>query len=171
MIIVVMGVSGIGKTTVGKRLAAALGARFLEGDSYHPSANIEKMKHGHPLTDADRQPWLEILAGKLEESRAKGESVVLACSALRRRYRDTLRAGHADVDFVFLNAEQAVIQKRLDARRHHFMPPSLLDSQFADLEAPGADERAIPADAGQSPDAIVDSVLAVLGARGAERSG
>jgi gluconokinase len=165
MIIVVMGVSGIGKTTVGRRLAAALDARFLEGDSYHPAANIEKMKHGEALTDTDRRPWLEALAGALAESRAKGESVVLACSALRRRYRDILRDGHDDVDFIFLNADQALIQKRLDARRDHFMPPSLLDSQFADLEVPGADERAIPADAGQSPDAIVASVLAALRAR------
>lgn len=165
MIIVVMGVSGIGKTTVGKRLAEKMGARFIEGDRYHPPANIEKMKRGEPLTDADRQPWLETLAGELAASRAKGESVVLACSALRRRYRDILRAGHKDVDFVFLNADQAVIQKRLDARRGHFMPPSLLDSQFAALERPGADERAIPAGATQPPDAIVDAVLTALRSR------
>src|SRR5471032_1255539 len=113
MIVIVMGVSGVGKTTVGKRLAELLGARFLEGDKFHPPENIEKMSHGEPLTDADRKPWLQRLAGEVAASRAKGESVVLACSALRRRYRDILRAGQGDVDFVFLAADQAVIQKRL----------------------------------------------------------
>lgn len=162
MIVVVMGVSGVGKTTVGKGLAEALGARFLEGDDFHPKANIEKMSHGEPLSDADRKPWLERLAGELAVSRAKGESVVLTCSALRRRYRDILRAGHEDVDFVFLDAEQAVIQKRIDARKGHFMPPSLLDSQFAALERPGPDERAVRADATQPPDAIVAAVLQEL---------
>jgi gluconokinase len=162
MILVVMGVSGVGKTTVGKALAARLGARFLEGDRYHPPANIEKMSRGEPLTDADRLPWLETLAAELADSRGKGEDVVLACSALRRGYRDILRAGHGDVDFVFLHAEQAVIQRRLDSRRDHFMPPSLLDSQFAALEPPAADERVIPADAESDPTAIVDAVMRQL---------
>jgi gluconokinase len=154
-----MGVSGVGKTTIGKQIAKQLGARFLEGDDYHPKANIEKMSHGEPLTDADRKPWLDRLARELDASRVKGENVVLTCSALRRLYRDILRAGHDDVDFVFLDAEQAVIQKRLDARKGHFMPPSLLDSQFAALERPGPDERAVPADATQPPGAIVAAVL------------
>ncbi len=162
MIVVVMGVSGVGKTTVGKRLAERLGARYIEGDKFHPPANIEKMSRGEPLSDDDRKPWLERLAAELDVSRAKGESVVLACSALRRRYRDILRAGHDDVDFVFLDADQAVIQKRLDARRNHFMPPSLLDSQFAALERPGPDERAVRVDATQPPDIIVESVLRQL---------
>jgi gluconokinase len=166
MIIVVMGVSGVGKTTVGKQLAETLGARFLEGDDFHPKANIEKMSHGEPLTDADRKPWLERLAGELAVSRAKGESVVLTCSALRRRYRDILRAGHEDVDFVFLDADQAVIQKRIDARKGHFMPPSLLDSQFAALERPGTDERVVRGNATQPPDAIVAAVLQQLHQRG-----
>jgi gluconokinase len=166
MIVVVMGVSGVGKTTVGKGLAEALGARFLEGDQFHPKANIEKMSHGEPLTDADRKPWLERLAVELDASRVGGKSVVLACSALRRSYRDILRAGHDDVDFVFLDAEQAVIQKRLDARKGHFMPPSLLDSQFAALERPGPDERTVRAEATQPPDGIVASVLHQLRQRG-----
>jgi len=166
MIVVVMGVSGVGKTTVGKRLAEALSARFLEGDDFHPTANIEKMSHGEPLTDADRKPWLERLACELDASRAKGESVVLTCSALRRLYRDILRAGHDDVDFVFLDADQAVIQKRIDSRKGHFMPPSLLDSQFAALERPGPDERAVRADATQPPDVIVAAVLQELRRRG-----
>ena len=169
-LIVVMGVSGVGKTTVGKRLAERLGVEFLEGDSFHPPANIAKMKNGEPLTDADRQPWLEILARELAARRDAGNGVVLACSALRRRYRDILRAGHDDVDFVFLDADQAVIQRRLDARHGHFMPPSLLDSQFATLEKPGPDERAIVVDACQPPDAIVETVLQQLAARGAAQS-
>jgi gluconokinase len=162
MIVVVMGVSGVGKTTIGKRLAEALGARLLEGDDFHPKANIEKMSRGEALTDADRKPWLERLAAELDASRAKGESVVLTCSALRRSYRDILRAGHDDVEFVFLDAAQSVIQKRIDARKGHFMPPSLLDSQFAALERPGTDERAVRGDATQPPEAIVASVLQQL---------
>jgi gluconokinase len=165
-LIVVMGVSGVGKTTVGKRIAERLGVEFLEGDSFHPPANIAKMKNGEPLTGADRQPWLEILARELAARRDAGKGVVLACSALRRRYRDILRAGHGDVDFVFLDADQAVIQKRLDARHGHFMPPSLLDSQFATLEKPGPDERAITVDAGQEPDKIVEMALAAMRSRG-----
>jgi carbohydrate kinase (thermoresistant glucokinase family) len=161
-----MGVSGVGKTTVGKRIAERLGVEFLEGDSFHPPANIAKMKNGEPLTDGDRQPWLEILARELAARRDAGKGVVLACSALRRRYRDILRAGHDDVDFVFLDADQAVIQKRLDARHGHFMPPSLLDSQFATLEKPGPDERAMTVDAGQEPDKIVETALAALRSRG-----
>jgi gluconokinase len=164
-IIVVMGVSGVGKTTVGKLLAARLGVEFLEGDRFHPPANIAKMKNGEPLTDADREPWLEILARELAARRAAGKGVVLACSALRRRYRDILRAGHDDVDFVFLHADQAVIQQRLDARRDHFMPPSLLESQFAALEKPGPDERVIAVDANQPPEAIVETVLKHLALR------
>jgi carbohydrate kinase (thermoresistant glucokinase family) len=160
-----MGVSGVGKTTVGKLLAERLGVEFLEGDRFHPPANIAKMQSGEPLTDADRLPWLEILAGELAARRAAGKGVVLACSALRRRYRDILRAGHDDVDFVFLQADQAVIQRRLDARRDHFMPPSLLDSQFADLEKPGPDERAITVDADRPPEAIVEAVLEQLALR------
>jgi gluconokinase len=158
-IIVVMGVSGVGKTTVGKLLAERLDVEFLEGDRFHPPANIAKMKNGEPLTDADRQPWLEILAGELAARRAAGKGVVLACSALRRRYRDILRAGHDDVDFVFLHADQAVIQQRLDARRDHFMPPSLLESQLVALEKPGPDERVITVDASQPAEAIVETVL------------
>jgi carbohydrate kinase (thermoresistant glucokinase family) len=161
-----MGVSGVGKTTVGKRIAERLGVEFLEGDSFHPPANIAKMKNGEPLTDGDRQPWLEILARELAARRDAGKGVVLACSALRRRYRDILRAGHDDVDFVLLDADQAVIQKRLDARHGHFMPPSLLDSQFATLEKPGPDERAMTVDAGQEPDKIVETALAALCSRG-----
>jgi gluconokinase len=161
-IIVVMGVSGVGKTTVGKLLAERLGVEFLEGDRYHPPANVAKMQNGEPLTDADRLPWLEILARELAARRAAGKGVVLACSALRRLYRDILRAGHDDVVFVFLQAHQAVIQRRLDERRDHFMPASLLESQLVALETPGLDEGVITVDASQSPEAIVDTVLQQL---------
>src|SRR5260221_7925551 len=150
-IIVVMGVSGAGKTTVGRLLAERLGVEFLEGDRYHPPANIAKMQSGEPLTDADRLPWLEILARELAARRAAGKGVVLACSALRRLYRDILRAGHDDVVFVFLQAHQAVIQRRLDERREHFMPASLLESQLLALETPGLAGAGIPADPIQFP--------------------
>ena len=166
-----MGVSGVGKTTVGKRLAERLGVEFLEGDDFHPPANVEKMKRGEALTDADREPWLQILARELAARREAGKCVVLACSALRRRYRDILRAGHDDVDFVFLDADQAVIQRRLDARHGHFMPPSLLDSQFATLEKPGPDERAIVVDACLPPDVIVETVLQRSAAPGSAPKG
>src|ERR1700730_4787044 len=160
-----MGVSGVGKTTVGNLLAERLGVEFLEGDRFHPPANIAKMKNGEPLTHGDRRAWLRNFVGELAARRAAGKVVVLACSALRRRYRDILRAGHDDVDFVFLHADQAVIQQRLDARRDHFMPPSLLDSQFAALEKPGSDERVITVDANQPPEAIVETVLKHLALR------
>jgi gluconokinase len=161
-IIVVMGVSGVGKTTVGKLVAERLGVEFLEGDRYHPPANIAKMQNGEPLTDADRLPWLEILARELAARRAAGKGVLLACSALRRRYRDILRGGHDDVVFVFLQADPAVIQRRLDERRDHFMPASLLESQLVALEKPGPDENVITVDARQPPEAIVDTVLKEL---------
>jgi carbohydrate kinase (thermoresistant glucokinase family) len=162
--IVVMGVSGIGKTTIGRRLAARLGASFLEGDDFHPAANVAKMRRGEPLDDADRQPWLEALAGELARRQAAGERVVLACSALRRRYRDLLRSRGAAVRFVYLAGDPAFVRQRLAGRKGHFMPPSLLDSQFAALEEPGADEAAIPVDAAATPEAIVDRVADALAA-------
>lgn len=164
-IIVVMGVSGVGKTTVGKLLAERLGVEFLEGDRFHRSANIAKMQNGEPLTDDDRLPWLENLARELAARRTAGKGVVLACSALRRRYRDILRDGHDDVVFVFLEADQAVIQRRLDARRDHFMPASLLESQLVALEKPTIDEGVITVDASQPPEAIVETVLEELALR------
>src|SRR5438045_3282709 len=113
MIIVVMGVSGVGKTTVGERLAARLAVPFIEGDRFHPPANIAKMSSGAPLDDADRRPWLEALAVELDRVRRAGTGIVLACSALRRSYRDLLRAGHGDVDFVFLSGDKDLIRRRL----------------------------------------------------------
>jgi carbohydrate kinase (thermoresistant glucokinase family) len=159
MIVVVMGVSGVGKTTVGERLAARLGADFLEGDRFHPAANIAKMSSGVPLDDADRRPWLEALATELDRFRRRGAAVVLTCSALRESYRAILRGRYDDVAFVFLDGTKTLVQGRLAARRGHFMPPGLLDSQFAALEAPEAAEPAIRVDVDATPEAIVEAVL------------
>ena len=157
-----MGVSGVGKTTIGKLLAARLGAHFLEGDDFHPAANVAKMRRGEPLDDDDRRPWLEVLAAELAHRAAAGDSAVLACSALRRRYRDLLRSGGAMIQFVYLAGERAFIRQRLAGRQGHYMPPSLLDSQFAALEEPGPDE-AIRVDVSLAPNAIVDRICGELG--------
>jgi gluconokinase len=159
MVIVLMGVSGSGKTAVGERLAAALGGTFAEGDAYHPPANVEKMKSGHPLDDADRQPWLETLAREIGRWLDAGQIVVLACSALKQRYRDILKGGRPGVRFVYLHGSEALIQARLAGRRGHFMPAKLLASQFAALEEPG---DAITVEIDQLPDKIVDKILTAL---------
>lgn len=161
-VVVVMGVSGCGKTTIAAGIADALGWDLLEGDAFHPAANIAKMQAGTPLTDADRWPWLRAIAVRAAELRARGVSCVVACSALKRAYRDVLRDGAADVALVYLRGDKALIAARLAARRDHFMPPGLLDSQFATLEAPGLDERPIIADIDAEPDAIVAGVVARL---------
>lgn len=136
---VVMGVSGCGKSTVGKLIAEALGAQYAEGDSFHPPQNVGKMRSGQPLDDDDRAPWLAAMAAAIRDWNAKGKTVVLACSALKRRYRDVLRSG-GEVRFIHLAGERALIASRLAARKGHYMPPTLLDSQFATLESPGDDE-------------------------------
>ena len=161
MVIVLMGVSGSGKTAVGERLAAALGGTFAEGDAYHPPANVEKMKSGHPLDDADRQPWLETLAREIGKWLDAGRDVVLACSALKQRYRDILKSGRPGVRFVYLRGSKSLIQARLASRRGHFMPASLLASQFAALEEPA---DAITVDIDHPPDEIVADILAALSA-------
>jgi gluconokinase len=135
MIVVLMGVCGCGKTTVGKALAAALGCRFLDADDFHPPANVAKMASGEPLTDDDRWPWLDCIAAELRQILARGEHAVLACSALKEAYRTRLkRAG--DVRIVYLKGDFATIQARLAVRKHEYMPASLLPSQFAALEEP-----------------------------------
>jgi gluconokinase len=136
VIIVVMGVSGCGKTAVGQALSASLGWRFLDGDDYHPASNVEKMRAGIPLNDDDRWPWLDGLADRLRAIAGRGEHAVLACSALKQRYRDRLaRAG--DVRFVHLAGDFDTIAARIAHRAHRYMPPSLLKSQFEALEPPG----------------------------------
>lgn len=135
MILVVMGVSGCGKSTVGEALAAALGWRFFDADDFHPPANVAKMAAGLPLVDEDRWPWLARIVEELQAVQRAGGHAVLACSALREAYRERLRRA-GDVRFVFLAGDEATIAARLAARRHKYMPPSLLPSQFATLEPP-----------------------------------
>ncbi len=153
-----MGVSGSGKSTVAKPLAERLDFPFLEGDSLHPAANIEKMSHGVPLTDADRAPWLAAIGRWIDERAAEGEGGVVACSALRRAYRDELRHGRPQVRIVFLNGSEALIAERLEHREGHFMPPRLLDSQFATLETPTPDEGVLTIDIDQDPERQVDEI-------------
>ncbi len=158
--VVVMGVSGAGKSTIGGRLAHALGVPFAEGDDFHPRANVAKMRAGEPLTDADRVPWLDSIAAWLAE-RAVGGGVV-SCSALKRDYRDRLRAAAPDVLFLHLTASREELASRMSTRREHFMPASLLDSQLATLEPLAADERGIAVDATRAPADLVRETIAVL---------
>jgi gluconokinase len=143
--VVVMGVSGCGKTTVAERLRDRFGLAFAEGDGYHPKANVDKMASGQPLTDEDRQPWLEKLAVWTREREAEGCSTVLSCSALRRRYRDVLREADPDTFFVHLHADIEVLAERM-RQRAHFMPVSLLESQFDTLESLGDGELGVTID-------------------------
>jgi gluconokinase len=161
VVVVLMGVSGTGKTEVGTRLAQALGGTFVEGDDYHPRANVEKMRSGVPLDDADRQPWLETLAREIGGWLDAGRTVVLACSALKQRYRDILKAGRPGVRFVHLKGDADLIRARFQGRRGHYMPASLLDSQLAALEKP-ADAITVGIEA--PPDAIVAAIRKALAA-------
>jgi gluconokinase len=156
-----MGVSGSGKSTVAGILADRLGYRFLEGDDLHSAANVAKMTSGIPLDDADRLPWLHAITGAMRQRPSEEEGVVVACSALARRYRDVLRDGDASTFFVFLDADTDVLRARVAARRDSFVPASLLDSQLAALEPLQGDEVGVRVDADQSPDAVVDQVLGV----------
>ena len=154
MIVLLMGVSGCGKSTIARRLAAIEGWTVLEGDTFHPPANVAKMAAGIPLTDEDRWPWLRAIAAALT---ANGH-VVVACSALKRAYRDILLGGRSDARLVYLKGSGELVAARLRARKGHFMPPALLDSQFAALEEPGADESPIVVEIGGTPDQIVDEI-------------
>jgi gluconokinase len=161
MIVIVFGVSGAGKTTIGKLLAHELRWRFIEADDFHPAANVEKMRSGRPLTDEDRWPWLERLREEIKRSIDVGESAVLACSALKRAYRDRLRASEG-VKFVFLRGDYALVEKQLRSRRHHFMNPDLLQSQFDDLEEPESHEDVLTVQLGGTPEEIVGEIKAKL---------
>lgn len=163
-IIVVMGVSGSGKTTVAAMLAGALGARFLEGDDVHPRANVEKMKSGTPLTDADRLPWLKSIAREIDDWRAQGEKGVVTCSALKRAYRAIIVGDRPEVALVYLRGSRDLIQHRMAARHEHFMPVGLLDSQFATLQQPEPDEHPIIVDVQGGPSDIVAEIMRRLGA-------
>ena len=159
-IFVVMGVSGCGKSTVGAQLAAALGLAFLEGDTLHPARNVARMAAGFALGDEDREGWLRVLAEHLRQAQVTGQGLVLSCSALKRSYRDILRSGAPGLHFVYLHGEQALLAARMAARTGHYMPLSLLDSQLATLEPPGAGENAQGFDVAERPEDIVAAVLA-----------
>jgi gluconokinase len=163
--VVVMGVCGTGKTTVGEALAGRLGCRFLEGDEFHPPENVEKMARGEALEDGDRWPWLDRLGDAIGAAvRAEGTAdphVVASCSALKRVYRDRLRARSGEaILFVLLDGDEAMLTKRMAARTDHYMPPSLLPSQLRTLERPAADEEALVLDAGNPPAVLVEKILA-----------
>jgi gluconokinase len=168
--IVIMGVSGSGKSTVGGALAARLHVPFIEADDLHPKSNREKMSAGIPLTDDDRWPWLEAVGARMEEVRLEGHGVVATCSALKRVYRDRLRSKvTGPLVFVLLDSPKAVIAGRMGRRKGHFMPPALLDSQLATLEKPLPDEPAMLVVDGTRPVAeLVEAVAAALAAQGAK---
>jgi gluconokinase len=157
---VVMGVAGSGKSLIGAAFAHALGVDFVEGDEFHPAENVRRMSSGVPLTDEDRAGWLRALAARIAAARVAGTGLVLTCSALKRSYRDVLRAEADDLQFVFLRGPRALIAERLASRRGHFMPPSLLDSQFATLEEPSPDEEAWVCDVRESPQDLVAAIVA-----------
>jgi gluconokinase len=158
--IVVMGVSGCGKSTVAGELVARTGWAFAEGDSFHPAANVAKMRAGIPLTDADRWPWLEALAAWIGEQEVAGRNAVVTCSALRRAYRDLLRRDHPSVWFAHISASHQVLAERLDHRAGHYMPASLLDSQLATLEPLEPDEPGTVVAAMATPGEVADEILA-----------
>lgn len=154
-IVVLMGVSGSGKTTIGELLASSLGWLFYEGDAFHPESNIEKMGHGLPLDDQDRKPWLDKLKELISNLTLKGEPAILACSALKRSYRDHLRNDNQAVVFVYLKGQRDLIQNRLERRQPHFMKADMVGSQFQVLEEP---KRALIVDIAQKPEMIVAAI-------------
>ena len=160
--LVVMGVSGSGKSTIADKLAERLGWRYEDGDQFHPASNVAKMHAGHPLTDEDRWPWLQAIADEIDRLCRDGERATIACSALRHSYRDILVHGRNDVRIVFLNGTQELIASRLAARHGHFMPPGLLTSQFQTLEPPVASERPITVSIDASVETIVDDIVSQL---------
>jgi gluconokinase len=160
--LIVMGVSGSGKSTIAAALADKLGWRFADGDQFHPPENVAKMKAGQPLDDADRWPWLQAIADEIYRVIAAGEYIVIACSALKRAYRDLLVHGRRDVQLVHLDGSEALIAARLKQRRDHFMPPGLLASQFATLEPPAPEEHVLVVPIDRSVASIVAAIVAQL---------
>lgn len=156
---IVMGVTGSGKSTVGATLARALGVEFVEGDNYHSLENVRRMASGIPLTDEDRADWLMALAQRIGKAKNSNTGIVLTCSALKRSYRDVLRAATPELQFVFLKGSESLIAERVAGRRGHFMPASLLASQLAILEEPAADEDVCTCDIDETAQAIVDSLV------------
>ena len=166
-----MGVAGSGKTTVASALARELGFEMIEGDEHHPSANVARMRAGIPLTDEDRRPWLEALARILGERHSRGEGTVLACSALKRAYRDILRSAVplAETFVIELDAEPATLRRRMEARTGHYMPASLLESQLATLEHLGGQELGGIVDTDRPPEAVIASARAAIEAARSDR--
>jgi gluconokinase len=159
MVIVLMGVSGSGKTTIGRGLADELGWKFYEGDDFHPRSNVEKMARGLPLDDEDRAPWLKSLRDIIRSCLARGENAVLACSALKRSYREYLLIDE-NVELVYLKGDYELIEDRLENRRGHFMKPEMLDSQFAALEEP---QRGLTVDISLPPEKIIETIRSRFG--------
>ena len=157
-----MGVSGSGKSTIADILAERIGWTFEDGDKFHPASNVSKMHAGTPLTDEDRWPWLRAIAAEIDRACAAGEHLVIACSALKRAYRDILVHGRNDVRIIFLDGSQQLIASRLAKRKGHFMPPDLLPSQFRTLEPPTLDERPVTVSIDASVEKIVDDIVAKL---------
>lgn len=160
--VVVMGVCGSGKSTLGAALAAELGADFLEGDAFHPPGNVARMAAGVALTDADREGWLRVLSQQLGAAGREGRAVVLSCSALRRSYRDMLRAQASDLALIHLAGSAELLSRRLAGRKGHYMPPTLLASQLATLEPPAGDEHALTLDIARAPAQLLRAALAWL---------
>ena len=155
-----MGVSGSGKSLIGAAFARALGIDFVEGDDYHSAENVQRMSREVPLSDDDRVRWLRSLAVRIRETKDAGTGLVMTCSALKRSYRDVLRAQASELRFVFLRGPRALLAERIASRRGHFMPPSLLDSQLATLEEPSPDEHAWVCDIRESPQDLVAALVA-----------
>ena len=162
-IVVVTGVAGSGKTTVGAMLAGTLGWTYAEADGFHPPANLAKMAAGHPLDDEDRWPWLRAIGAWIDARRVAREAAVVSCSGLKRAYRDRLSEGRPEVRMVFLDGSRDLIERRLRARRGHFMKASMLDSQFDDLEPPEPDEDVLTVPVHGTPAEVVDRIVAGLG--------
>ena len=157
-LVVVMGVSGCGKSTVGRLIAKRLACEFLEGDDVHPPRNLERMAAGIPLTDLDRHDWLKAIAEQLADASAARYGLIVSCSALKRSYRNQLRTASSELAFVHIHGSLEVLEARMHSRTGHFMPPSLLTSQLQTLEPPGADERCITLDATMPPESIAEQV-------------
>jgi gluconokinase len=168
--LIVMGVSGSGKSTIGDKLAERLGWSYEDGDRFHPASNVAKMSAGQPLTDEDRWPWLRAIAEEIDRICEAGEHAVIACSALKRAYRDVLVHGRNDVRIIYLKGTQDLIASRLALRKGHFMPPGLLASQFKTLEPPGLSENPVIVSIDASVEAVVDDIVPKLGLGPADSS-